>query len=426
MGNLCGRSLPGLLLASLVLLHCGGDAKRAPRLLVIGIDGASPRLIDALRPAGRLPHLEGLASRGVYLPLRSERPLFSPRLWNTIATGRHPRRHGIRHFIYGEGEERLLYTSAHRKAPAIWNILSHAGHSVSVVNWWTTHPPERINGVMVSDHFFPESVADLRAAFSAAKRSEGNLVHPAGFEPPARQAIETLRLPRSPFGADAVLPPWVDREQLEQQHRTDHQIAAVTKAILEREVPQALFVFLPGIDRVSHALWGCIEPAELYPPELRPTAGARAGGAEALHAYYEITDSLIGEILAYYEAGDHVVVLSDHGMEGGTLLAPLTGQHKSDAALDGVLFAAGPRVRHDPAPARASIYDILPLLLALADLPSARDLRGTLPGFVDAVAIPAIPSYDDTPVERMEGGDSGVEDEIVERLRALGYLEESP
>src|SRR6185295_2655283 len=39
-----------------------------------------------------------------------------------------------------------------RKGLALWNILSDAGKSVAVVNWLITYPPEKINGVMISDH----------------------------------------------------------------------------------------------------------------------------------------------------------------------------------------------------------------------------------------------------------------------------------
>ena len=77
---------------------------------------------------------------------------------------------------------------------------------------------------------------------------------------------------------------------------------------IEKETdPDVAFVFLPGIDRVSHWLWGNLEPAHLYPEPLRPNPEERAGGAEALRVYYEYTDRLIGLLSAEYGPDDLVL-----------------------------------------------------------------------------------------------------------------------
>jgi hypothetical protein len=425
------RSRVVALIASMLaigsLAACGDPAPPRSRVLVIGIDGASPRVMKKLLAEAKLPHLSALARRGVYGRLRSEPPLFSPRVWNTIATGKHPREHGIRAFVFEDAGANRLYTSEHRKVPAIWNILSHAGWSVSVVNWWTTYPPEEIDGVMVSDHFFPERLAGLRGAFSAVDTSSGALVTPADYSEKARAARDNdddlATFPHA-FGPETPLSPWVDREDLLENHRTDHAVTRVALEVQREHAPDALFVFLPGIDRVSHALWGNLEPETLYPPEYQPTPRDRAGGLLALYTYYQVTDALIGSLLQGYGEADHILVVSDHGFEGGTVLAPLTGQHKGAAALHGIVFAAGPKIEPAARIATTSIYDVMPMLLAFADLPGARDLADELPDFVKASPIPRIDTWDDTPVHRIAQADTGMEEEIVERLRALGYLED--
>jgi hypothetical protein len=63
------------------------------------------------------------------------------------------------------------------------------------------------------------------------------------------------------------------------------------------ERPDLLMVLLPGIDRISHFLWGVLEPEELYPESLRPSRRERKGGARALFSCSEYTDALIGQIL---------------------------------------------------------------------------------------------------------------------------------
>jgi predicted AlkP superfamily pyrophosphatase or phosphodiesterase len=411
----------------------GCQEAKAPersRTIVIGIDGASPRLMTPMLAAGRLPHLAAIAERGVYGELRSELPLYSPRIWNTIATGRTPHEHGITGFVYKDGEkeaeQKRLYESRHRRVPALWNILSAAGRSVGVVNWWNTYPPDRVNGILVSDHFFPEQIEMLRNTFKAAKGEQGQLLHPASFLPRARAALEDdspLTPVTNPFADDVPLSPWVRREGMSRQFRTDDDITRVAIAIEEDLRPEVMFVFFPGIDRVSHSLWGNIEPAELYPPGLRPTEPDRAGGAGALERYYEYTDALIGRLTAPYGPNDHVMVLSDHGFEAGVVMMLLTGEHETDDALDGVVFASGPRVARGEV-GEMSIYDVAPTILAWEELGRGADMKGRPAAFLRGDVPEAVASWDDTPIERVHVSSTGMEEEIVERLRALGYLEE--
>ena len=63
------------------------EGARRPRVLLVGIDGATLRIIDPLIREGRLPVLAGLAREGASGPLRSHQPIYSPRIWNSIATG---------------------------------------------------------------------------------------------------------------------------------------------------------------------------------------------------------------------------------------------------------------------------------------------------------------------------------------------------
>ncbi|MCZ6823117.1 MAG: alkaline phosphatase family protein, partial [Deltaproteobacteria bacterium] len=139
-----------VLIAAVAPLAC---ADRHPgRALLIGIDGATPRVMTPLLKAGRLPHLAKIAASGVYAPLRSHAPITSPRIWTSIATGMMPDHHGITGFGYqDEAGVRRLFLSTHREVPAIWNIASVAGLRVAVVNWWNTYPVEKLNGVVVSD-----------------------------------------------------------------------------------------------------------------------------------------------------------------------------------------------------------------------------------------------------------------------------------
>ena len=112
-----------------------------------------PEAMDLLMSEGKLPHFAELRRQGAYGKLRSQRPILSPIIWTTIATGKTPDQHGIGHFVATTptGEE-LPVTSQMRQVEAIWNIVSDADREVAVVGWWATWPPERVNGSIVSDH----------------------------------------------------------------------------------------------------------------------------------------------------------------------------------------------------------------------------------------------------------------------------------
>ena len=424
-------------IAALFLLGCTkGEVERPPgRLLLIGIDGASPRVAGPMMAEGRLPAMATLADEGMYAPLRSVLPLYSPRIWNTIATGRRPNDHGVISFVKPDPESktnkekgRELYLSTDRKAPALWNIISEAGMSVAVVNWWTTYPPEMINGVMVSDHFFPEQITGIKNTFNDNRPSSGALIHPESWQPNAEGVLaeeEPLTTIANPFSDNPELPHWVNKELLEGQYQSDEQITRLALEIQKDFKPDVMMVFMPGIDRVSHWLWGNLEPASAYPKTLRPTPSERQAGRSALEDYYVFTDQLIGLLIEDYGLDDLVMVISDHGFQAHVSMMLLTGGHEDKKALDGVLFARGEGIQKKKPDEIISVFNLAPSILAWLGLPFADDMVMEPAAFVGVDDPDRIGSYDDLVIQRLDTGASGNEEEIVEHLRALGYLEDS-
>ncbi len=402
-----------------------GDGRR--RVFLFGIDGASPKVTIPLMRKGRLPNLARVAREGAFGPLRSDFPIFSPRIWNTIATGKVPNEHGITAFAHKDEEgQKNLYLSSHRLVPAIWNIASAAGRSVGVVNWWTTYPPEIIDGVMVSDHFFPKQSAMIRRTFTDGDEVRGSQVYPEEWADDAefaRTADDRLVPARNPFANAEALPNWVDQPLLSDFYHTDMQITRVALAVEETYSPDLTMVFLPGIDRVSHWLWGMIEPPEKYPAELRPTDAERRAGAAALFNYYAYTDQLLGRLMRAADGDDLIMIVSDHGFEAKVSMMLLTGGHDTADAIQGVIYAKGPGIVPGSSPGKVSVFGVAPTILAWMGIPPGADMKGEPMAFVHIDAPNAIASHDDLEVERLEARASGSEEAMVEHLRALGYLE---
>ena len=396
-------------------------------MLIIGIDGASPKVAGPMLKEGRLPNLARIAEQGVSGRLRSVLPLYSPRIWTTIATGRKPADHGIIAFVKkSDSDDKQLYLSDDRKVPALWNILSSQGRSVGVVNWWTTFPLEKIDGVMVSDHFFPEQVQMIKQTFKDARETSGALVYPESWSERA-EALIADRSPvteiANPFAGTITLPHWANIRFLTEQFETDGDITRVTRGLSADFDLDVTMVLLPGLDRVSHWLWGNLEPAHLYPEALQPNAEERVGGAEALRVYYEYVDRLVGLLSTDYGPDDLVIVMSDHGFEAGRGMGLLSGVHESEAAIDGVFFAAGAGIRPGAPVGELGMADLTPTILAWLGIPIAEDMDGRPGAFVAASETGTVPTHGAAPVARMELRPSGAEDEIVEQLKSLGYLE---
>jgi predicted AlkP superfamily phosphohydrolase/phosphomutase len=145
-----GAILAALAAATVVAcLACRrGDAPG--RVIVFGLDGADPATIDLLLSEGKLPHFAKLRQQGAYAPLLSQKPLLSPVIWTTIATGKTPDQHRIGHFVaVNAAGEQLPVTSRMRQVKALWNILSDRSRSAAVVGWWATWPAETIRGSVV-------------------------------------------------------------------------------------------------------------------------------------------------------------------------------------------------------------------------------------------------------------------------------------
>ena len=146
----------------------GGQPPTAPfrRVILLGVDGLDPRLLEEFMVRGRLPHFSRLAAAGTFAPLESSNPPQSPVAWASLATGVNPGRHGIFDFIHrDEGAlaprlslfklNRGQVDSEHafgtlRRAPGFWRHTSDAGLATTVLRWPGAFPPERVSGDFLS------------------------------------------------------------------------------------------------------------------------------------------------------------------------------------------------------------------------------------------------------------------------------------
>ena len=138
------------------------------RVIVLGIDGLDPDILEKLMDAEGLPGFSKIKEAGTYGRLATSNPSQSPVAWSTIATGSNPGYHGIFDFIARSPEKYLPMHSIVkvnptnilarrssmflpvRKGTPFWAITSQMHIPTTVIRWPVTFPPEQINGHMLS------------------------------------------------------------------------------------------------------------------------------------------------------------------------------------------------------------------------------------------------------------------------------------
>ena len=145
-----------LVWALVALFGCGSEDRSVDtRAVVIGIDGADWKIIDALAAEGDLPNLSRLRERGVWGPIETLRDVpLSPVIWTSVATGKKPgqARH---HLVPGGPARRQPRAGAQPQPQNPVGDLEHAGGTGAceraTVGWWASYPAEDVGeGVIVS------------------------------------------------------------------------------------------------------------------------------------------------------------------------------------------------------------------------------------------------------------------------------------
>jgi len=424
------------------------DAEPLDRdVVLIGVDSFDWSLIDALVAEGRMPGMARLIRRGARANLRTIRPILSPVIWTSIATGVKPSRHGIADFVVTARDTGALVpvTSVMRQVPALWNLASRQGIDVSVVAWWATWPAETVRGSIVTDRvafqLFEDSIDDdWRTA--DPERNKGKTWPEGLFE----QIRPLIRVPSEvsdeevgwflPGGRlPASLTP--DQHELLNTFRTVIAAGQTYHAIALRQLavdPHGLKLFYyQGPDEASHLFM------RYRPPLLEGVDRADMdlfGGV--VEKYYERQDRYIGELVA--AAGDDatILIVSDHGFKAGANRPPNSDPRigKGDAAgwhtPVGVLLMAGPGIRPGVEIDAASVLDVTPTILSLYGLPVARDMDGQPlpqafdPDFVENRPVAWIDSYGGArpagEAAASAASPSPEDAEMIEKLRSLGYI----
>ena len=261
------------------------------KLVIIGIDGGTFKIIDPLVEQGKLPNLEKLIKSGAKGILKSTYPPITAAAWVTFMTGKNPGKHGFFDFreykpteytisniplerdAVGEGVSDLH--SSHFHGQTIWDFLSDDGYEVNVVTVPVTYPPWKVNGRMVAGYPSPD------------------YDKPKTYPPEWGEEIGPI------FNMSAINYSRIDEFITECKELVKRKGKIILDQIRKGR-GEVFAVVFSSSDFAQHYFWKYLhERGHPY--------------TSVIYDIYREIDKVIGEILELMDEDTSIVVMSDHG-----------------------------------------------------------------------------------------------------------------
>jgi predicted AlkP superfamily phosphohydrolase/phosphomutase/tetratricopeptide (TPR) repeat protein len=405
----------------------------AKKVLLIGWDAADWKIINPLLDQGLMPTLEDLVNHGVMGNLATLHPILSPMLWNSIATGMRPDKHGILGFAEPDPQTGSVrpVTSTSRKVKAIWNILTQRGYKTHVLGWFAGHPAEPINGISVSD-LYPYAVAPLAKGWPLPLGA----VHPESM----RETFAALRMHPEEVTEAAILP-WIPRaaeidqekqKGLESFARILAETCSIHNAatwILANQPWDFLAVYYNAIDHFCHGFM------HFHPPRMEGIPEDQFEiYKDVVNGAYRFHDMMLQTLLELAGPEATVLLVSDHGFHSDHLRPRGIPMEPAGPAVQhrqfGIVCMKGAHIKQDERIYGATLLDVTPTILTLFGLPVGADMDGRVlvQAFEQPPEIQRIPSWE------QEAGECGMHpadlridpvaaQAVIQRFVALGYMQ---
>ena len=271
-----------------------------PKVFLLGLDGATWKVLDRFMAEGLMPNLDEITRRGTRGILKSTIPYLTPVAWSSMLTGVKPSKHCV--FGYNVMENRegmiigLLANRSKVKYPIDLDIFAQLGKKAVSLNMPMTYPPQPHDGTVISGlmtpskesaYYYPKDLMQELAGQGIDYRIDINTARDVEGDLDQRMAL---------YLADGARLFFEDlRKVTEEREKAVHYRMGAR----EWDLFQVNFV---STDRIQHYLWNHIWEDDTSSEVVR-----------RIREHFTYLDSLIGRIYSKVKDDAILVICSDHG-----------------------------------------------------------------------------------------------------------------
>jgi len=256
------------------------------KLIAIGLDGGSYKLVKRWIEERKLPALKKVAEQGFFCELESCMPPITAPANATIITGVNPAKHSVFDFIEPNPRAELkLVNATSIKSPSLWKILSQNGKRCCIINMPMTYPPEKINGVIISGLLSPSVESAFMPKHILKELKEAGIDYQIGEDYALSGNEKTVIKYYSQV--------FKEREK-------------TAKFLLQKEDWDFFLIYFRVTDIISHFFWKHMDKSHpLHKKKFEKYS-------DTVYSFYKRIDNFVSWVLRKYPQRT-IIVFSDHG-----------------------------------------------------------------------------------------------------------------
>lgn len=266
------------------------------KVLIIGIDGGTWKILGPAIEQGHMPYLKNLRQKGSSGILKSTIPPVTPAAWTAFQTGRNAGKTSVFSFCAWDIKNRReVISNASNFKRTLWEIVSENGGKVGVLNVPMTYPPQPVNGWVVTGFVTPSI--------------ESEFTYPADLKQKLMEALPDYdifnqsRMKNMELGGLDIF--------VEQMVQCLESRSSAAEFLMKNDCPDLLMVHFQASDAIQHRYWGYLEEGQpKFDPEKK---------SYILTRFYAALDRNIEKIASAFTnatgAEPTIFVISDHGFQ---------------------------------------------------------------------------------------------------------------
>jgi len=261
-------------------------------VVVIGIDGATWRVMSPFVDEGRLQNIASLATEGAWGNLITPLPPATSPGWPSLLTGKNPGAHGVFGFkdLTRDVYDPPIVDADSIKSRMFFEVAAEAGKRVCVMNFPMTYPLRKMDGVWLSGFLTPQGARD--------------------FYSPESIAPELIDFPMHEVRPKGEVTPDDALSFLDSLIDILKKRAGVIVKMAARERWDLFMCCFAETDRIHHFLWKYLD---------KGMPGYDAPGADGVRSriieVYEEIDRAVGEVVGIFGRDAVYMIGSDHGFQ---------------------------------------------------------------------------------------------------------------